>query len=107
MDNQYNTEVMSVNAMNSVGISQEIYDNLLELQLKMATSSINHEYARLEYEDSLDNMRRAELIDYMNSCHTEYFTARQSLSNHDPCALKTFEANLLKQKMSTISTYSL
>ena len=49
---------------------------LLELQLKMATSSINHEYARMEYDDADDRERRDDLLEYMHDCRRQYFEAR-------------------------------
>jgi len=76
---------------------------LLELQLKMATSSINHEYARIEFEDVWDRERRDDLIEYMHECRTAYFEARRALSAYDPYALEDFEADLMRQKQMTLS----
>lgn len=75
---------------------------LLELQLRMATSSINHEYARLEFDDIEDRERREELLEYMNECHSNYFEARSELSTYDPYALVEFETDLMRQKQMTL-----
>lgn len=77
---------------------------LLDLQLRMATSSINHEYARMEFEDSDDIERRDELLEYMNECRREYFEARSGLCVHDPSALADFEVDLARQKIMTLGS---
>lgn len=84
------------------GLKKEV----LELQLKMATSSINHEYARIEFEDVDDYERREELLQFMNECHSEYLNARVRLTNFDPQALADFEADLLRQKQFTLSGFA-
>jgi len=77
---------------------------LLDLQLKMATSSINHEYARLEYDDKgVAHERREELLEYMQNCHQVYCEAREKLQNFDPYALDEFERDLMLQKQQTFS----
>ena len=81
-------------------------DRLLEMQLKMATSSINHEYARIEYDETADRERKEELLEFMGDCRRQYFDARTTLEGHDPYALADFEADLLKQKQSTISCHT-
>lgn len=82
--------------------SEEARRGLVELQLKMATSSINHEYARLEFDDASDRERRDELMEYMNDCRREYFEARRLLSAYDSNALADFEADLWRQKLLTV-----
>lgn len=81
-------------------------DRLLELQMTMATSSINHEYARIEYEDSLDIERKDELLDFMNDCHSKYQEAREKLAVVSPNTLEIFEKDLAHQKQSTITHYN-
>lgn len=80
------------------GDNEDANRELLELQLKMATCSINHEYARMEFEDASDRERREELIEYMNECRERYFEARSELSVHDSYAVAEFEADLMRQK---------
>lgn len=87
--------------------SSDIDEKIIELQLKMATSSINHEYARIEYEDTEDRERREELLDFMNDCHCQYLEARSQLITHDPYALQQFEFDLMRQKQATISPYQI
>lgn len=87
--------------------SNDIDERIIELQLKMATSSINHEYARIEYEDTADRERREELLDFMNDCHCQYLEARSQLITHDPYALQQFEFDLLRQKQATVSPYQI
>lgn len=79
---------------------------LLEMQLKMATSSINHEYARMEFDDTDCHERREELLGYMNDCRQEYFDARDKLVTYDPYALAEFEQDLLRQKLQTLSHFN-
>ena len=79
---------------------------LLELQLKMATSSINHEYARMEFDDTEDRERREDLLEFMDDCRCQYFEARVFLEAHDPYALEDFEADLLRQKQTAIAQYN-
>ena len=79
---------------------------LLELQLAMATSSINHEYARREYDDTDSREQKEDLLEYMQDCRFKYFEARESLERFDPHAVLDFEKDLLKQKMETMSEYN-
>lgn len=81
-------------------------DALLELQMAMATSSINHEYARIEYEDSIDAERKDELVQFMEDCHNKYIEAREKLAASNPQILETFEKDLAHQKQSTITHYN-
>lgn len=78
---------------------------LLELQVLMATSSINHEYARLEYNDADCPERKEELLEYMNECRTQYFKAREDLERYNPYSLKDFEEDLIRQKQAMTTTY--
>jgi len=88
--------------------SDQIDDSnkIVQLQLAMATSSINHEYARVEYDDTLDVDRKEELLDYMNACRQKYFEARETLENYDPYALQEFESDLMQQKMETLQNFN-
>jgi hypothetical protein len=86
-------------------VSDDANRKLVELQLRMATSSINHEYARMKFEDSEDREHREGLLEYMNDCRLEYFEARALLSAYDPYSLAEFEADLIRQKQATIPQY--
>lgn len=80
-------------------------DPLLELQLAMATSSINHEYARMEFDETNDHERREELLHYMDDCREKYLDAREQLSTMSPQTLERFEKDLVFQKQTTLSQY--
>lgn len=86
--------------------SEEDKKALLELQLMMATSSINHEYARMEFEDTFDVERKEELLEYMNDCRAQYFEAREDLAGYDPYALVEFERDLMHQKQLILAHYN-
>ena len=86
--------------------TEDAQKRLLELQLKMATSSINHEYARLQFDEIDDRAERADLMDFMQDCHHQYHEARTELLAYDPYALADFEADLMRQKQTTITHYS-
>lgn len=78
---------------------------VLELQLSMATNSINHEYARMEYDDTRDYERREELFHYMDNCREKYLEARSQLASLSPSTLGKFEADLVFQKETTLKQY--
>ena len=111
MDNRENGQEQDVDAR--IGIvpvalphaSEDAQKRLLELQLKMATSSINHEYARLQFDEINDRSEREDLLDYMHDCHRQYGEARVELMAYDPYALADFEADLMRQKQTTITHY--
>lgn len=86
--------------------SEEDKKALLELQLMMATSSINHEYARMEFDDTADTERKEELLEYMNECRAQYFEAREDLAGYDPYALVEFERDLMHQKQLILAHYN-
>jgi hypothetical protein len=74
---------INVNPLAHPKASDEAKKQLLELQLRMVTSSINHEYARIELAD--DDSFELEI--------------------YDPYALADFEADLIRQKQATIAPY--
>ncbi len=86
--------------------SEENRKALLELQLMMATSSINHEYARMEFDDTADTERKEELLEFMNECRATYFEARHDLAGYDPYALVEFEQDLMHQKQIMLAHYN-
>ena len=79
---------------------------LLQLQLKMATSSINHEYASMEFEHASCRQRKEELLDYMTECRDTYLEARGELESFDKYALEEFERDLLLQKKQTLNQFN-
>lgn len=99
-------EPLAIEMAEETSQSEEGENPVLKLQLVMATNSINHEYARMEYEDTFDKDRQDELLEYMGSCRQQYLEARQNLSNYDPHSLNDFEADLLQQKMKTLNRFN-
>ena len=97
--------LISVNPLAHANTSDQAKKQLLELQLRMVTSSINHEYARVELEDDDSFERREELLEYMQVCRRQYLEARSELEIYDPYALADFEADLIRQKQATIAPY--
>ncbi len=87
-------------------MTEEKRKGLMELQLQMATSSINHEYARMEFDDTADREKREELLEYMHDCRLKYFEARGTLEQQDPYAVLDFERDLMKQKQQTLTQYN-
>jgi len=87
-------------------MTEEKRKGLMELQLQMATSSINHEYARIEFDDTDDREKREELLEYMHDCRLKYFEARETLTQQDPYAVLDFERDLMKQKQQTLTQYN-
>ncbi len=86
--------------------AEKINDPILELQLSMATSSINHEYARIEFDETADSERREALLDYMDECRTKYVEARDKLSTMSPSIVDQFEMELVQQKKMTLSHFN-
>lgn len=97
---------INIHPVARVGACDEAQKKLLELQLKMAACSINHEYARIEFEEVDDVGARQELLEYMHDCHNEYLAARTSLAAYDPYALEEFEADLMRQKQAALPHYN-
>ena len=97
---------ISVRPLGKEGVADEIQKRLLELQLKMAACSINHEYARIEFEEIDDYSARQDLLEYMADCRSEYLAARASLAAYDPWALEEFEADLMRQKQAALPHYN-
>ena len=94
---------ISIHPIAAAKATEDARKELLELQLRMATCSINHEYARIEFDGAADRERRDELLEYMHECRTQYLEARCALSTYDPYALADFEADLMRQKQMTLT----
>lgn len=97
---------ISVSPLGGDGATDEIQKRLLELQLRMAACSINHEYARIEFDEVDDYSARQDLLEYMHDCRREYLQARASLEAYDPWALEEFEADLMRQKQAALPHYN-
>lgn len=102
--NRINPSILELEPV--VTATGEDADNpVLQLQLTMATSSINHEYARMEYDESPDLETREELLDFMNDCRSKYFDAREKLLHYNPESVAQFEKDLLLQKKKTLNRF--
>lgn len=97
---------ISINSVARPQETDEARKRLLELQLKMAACSINHEYARIEFDDVEDLAKREDLLEYMQDCRNQYFEARTALAAYDPYALEEFEADLMRQKQAALPHYN-
>ena len=95
-----------INPVGRDDAAEEIKKKLLELQLKMAACSINHEYARIEFDEVNDIGARQELLDYMHDCRNQYLEARVALAAYNPYAAEEFEADLMRQKQAAITQYN-
>ena len=109
---EYSNEIadgpmISVSPMARDGATDEARKQLLELQLRMVTCSINHEYARIELDDLGEFESNEEILAYMNDCRIQYLEARSELVTYDPYALADFEADLMRQKQATLSNSGL
>lgn len=80
-------------------------EHILNLQLVMATTSVNHEYARAEYDEARSDDRREELTRYMAECREKYDRAREELACFNPLVLESFEFELAMQKKTTMVHY--
>ena len=108
-DNSYDVDkkmIISLDDLDEDLSNKELQEErVLELQLTMATTSINHEYARLEFEEIQDYEKREELLGYMGECRGKYLAARGQLADYNPIVLEDFERNLILQKLTTITHY--
>ncbi len=86
--------------------ADKVHDPILDLQLSMATSSINHEYARIEYDETADTERREALLDYMEECRSKYVEARTKLTTMSPSIVEQFENELVQQKKMTLTQFN-
>jgi hypothetical protein len=82
--------------------SQERSD-LVNLQMILATSSMNHEYARKAYDKTRSFARRQELLVKMENLKNMYFAARTRLSENHPHRVEAIERELSYQKQAVLS----
>jgi hypothetical protein len=86
--------------------SQEKTD-LVNLQMILATSSMNHEYARKAFEKTRSFARRQELLVKMSNLKNMYFAARDRLSANHPDRVEAIEKELSFQKQVVLSEHGL
>lgn len=81
--------------------------DLVNLQMIMATSSMNHEYTRKAYDQTRSYARKQELLVKMSNLKNLYFAARNKLAVHNPERLESIERELVYQKQSVLSEHGL
>jgi hypothetical protein len=86
--------------------SQEKSD-LVNLQMILATSSMNHEYARKAFEKTRSFARRQELLVKMANLKNMYFAARDRLATNHPDRVEAIERELSFQKQVVLSEHGL
>lgn len=77
--------------------------DLVNLQMVLVTSSMNHEYVRKAYERTRSFDKKQNLIERMANLKDLYYTARKKLAVCYPDRLASIEAELLHQKQSVLS----
>lgn len=87
-------------------VSQEKPD-LVNLQMILATSSMNHEYARKAFDKTRSFARRQELLTKMANLKNLYFAAREKLVVNHPDRLEAIERELNYQKQAVLSEHGL
>jgi hypothetical protein len=96
---------VEIHAWSLPDATDEIRQRVLAIQMRMASSSMNHEYARLQYDEMRSPDRKEDLLEYMHDCRRQYYIDRAEFSGVDPYALADFEADLLRQKQFMMSRY--
>lgn len=106
METSYN-EIFQTgnNQVMSVDLQSKTPENLANLQMVLVTSSMNHEYARQEYDQAKSYQRKQELLGRMSDLKQLYFQVRQSLSLTHPEKLEELEVDLLFQKQAVLNEY--
>lgn len=77
--------------------------DLVNLQMILATSSMNHEYTRKAFEKTRSFARKQELLAKMSNLKNLYFAARNKLAVHNPERLEAIERELSFQKQAVLS----
>ena len=78
---------------------------IVDLQMKMAMTSVNHEYTRKAYDKTRSFMKRQELLLKMAELKQLYFSARDKLAALQPQCLETIENELAYQKQVVLADY--
>lgn len=81
--------------------------DLVNLQMVLATSSMNHEYMRKAYEKANSHAKKEELLNQMSNLKNVYFAARDKLALHHPERLEAIEKELNYQKQAVLSEHGL
>lgn len=82
-------------------------NDLVNLQMVLVTSSMNHEYTRKALSKTRSYGKREDLLARMSHLKRLYFTARQRLAQLQPERLEALENELRLQKQTVLSEDSL
>ncbi len=75
------------------------------LELVLVTASMNHEYAKQEFEKTNSYQRRQELLVRMSHLKKLYFNVRETLASQSPEKLADLEKELQTQKQTVFPRY--
>lgn len=84
-------------------INQSEKPDLVNLQMILASSSMNHEYLRKAFDKTRSFARQQELLIKMANLKNLYFAARNKLATHHPERLEAIEKELSFQKQTVLS----
>lgn len=90
--------------------SEESMDEVVQqgqanLELVLVTASMNHEYAKQEFEKTGSFQRKQELMARMSHLKSLYFNAREVLAAEQPEKLAELEEELRLQKQTVFPEY--
>lgn len=77
--------------------------DLVNLQMVLVTSSMNHEYTRKELEKCRSYAKQQELLVRMTNLKNLYFAARHKMQITNPEKLKAIEEEIQLQKQTVLS----
>lgn len=81
--------------------------DLVNLQMVLVTSSMNHEYARKELDKTRSFDKKQNLLSRMSHLKSLYFEARKRLAKFHPDRLDSLEKELRQQKQTVLSDHGL
>ncbi len=103
METQFKEVVGEEHEAAIMPVAQTETPDLVNLQMVLASSSMNHEYIRQAYEKTRSFARRQELLIQMSNLKNLYFAARTKLAAHHPERLEAIERELNYQKQTVLS----
>ncbi|QQR80848.1 MAG: hypothetical protein IPJ69_01450 [Deltaproteobacteria bacterium] len=110
-ENEFKSEDLELNEELNIPINQPKDDgakpDLINLQMLMVSSSMNHEYVRKEYEATKSFSKKQELMNKMTSLKNLYFTARKKMADSSPERLVVLENELKIQKTQALADITL
>ena len=85
--------------------SDESMTKLQDMELQMTRAAMCHQYALLEYDETVCMIRRGELLEEMELYHRDYQQARVHLSHFHPDKVQDLELDLKAQKLLVFNGY--